>query len=327
MAAAQQLKSLIKSFAEGDDVNFYAVAMQIAASEARQGNDELARELLKVIDQAKSKSNQSQAILKKIPVSATQKDLNDLLEFITPHVSLADMILNDDVEASLHRLIDEQRRIETLHHHKLQPRRKLLLVGPPGSGKTMSASVIAKELGLSVFLIRLDGLISRYMGESIAKLRLIFDAMKRFKAVYLFDEFDSIATSRMALNDVGEIKRVLNSFLIEIEKDQSDSLIIAATNLPETLDIAALRRFDDIIKFSLPEEQEIVKAFREGLRDSETSINFDLTSTVLELAKGLSYDDIFHICAEIVKERVLYGKSQISRELFVHYIEKRKSPF
>lgn len=327
MAAAQQLKSLINSFAEGDDVNFYSIAMQIAAAEAREGNQKLADELVKIIDRAKLKTIGAQGLLKKMPLNIAQKELTDLFEFVKPHFSLANMILEDSIKSAILRLIDEQKRADLLHKHRLLPRRKLLLVGPPGSGKTMSASVIASELGLNVFVIRLDGLISRYMGESIAKLRMVFDAMKQFKAVYLFDEFDSIATSRTEANDVGEIKRVLNSFLLEIEKDESDSLIIAATNLPQTLDVALLRRFDDIIKFSLPDGPQIITAFEEGLKEVGNMISFNFSSTVLELATGLSYDDIFHICSEIVKEHILYGKAQITKDKLAYYIERRKSPF
>lgn len=327
MAAAQQIKSLINSFAEGDDVNFYSIAMQIAAAEAREGNRKLADELVKIIDKAKLKTGQNQGILKKMPINMAQKELNDLFEFIKPHVSLSHMILTPEVKGAITRLIDEQKKQDVLSKYNLLPRRKLLLVGPPGSGKTMSASVIAAELGLSVFVIRLDGLISRYMGESIGKLRLIFDAMKQFKAVYLFDEFDSIATSRTDANDVGEIKRILNSFLLEIEKDDSNSLIIAATNLPHTLDTALLRRFDDIIKFSLPEGVNIVQAFQDGLRDVEHHIAFDLPATVIELAEGLSYADIFHICGEMVKEHILYGENEITKDHLASYVIKRKTPF
>src|SRR5690606_5000356 len=157
-----------------------------------------------------------------------------------------DMVLDKQVKLSLDRVIEEQRKIELLRQHNLTPRRKLLLTGSPGCGKTMTAQALAGELGLTVFIIRLDGLISKFMGESIAKLRMIFDAMEDHRGVYLFDEFDSIGSQRDQGQDVGEIKRVLNSFLINIEKDQSNSIVIAATNLPESLDKALFRRFDDI---------------------------------------------------------------------------------
>src|SRR5208337_5606310 len=119
--------------------------------------------------------------------------------------------------------------------------------------KTMSASALAGEFGLPLFEIRLEGLITKFMGETAAKLRLVFDAIAETRGVYFFDEFDAIGAKRTERNDVGEIRRVLNSFLQFLEQDESDSLIIAATNHPELLDPALHRRFDDVIEYALPD--------------------------------------------------------------------------
>ena len=264
MAAVDQIKGLIKSFTEGDDDRFYATAMQIAASEARKGHRTIAEELKKLIDSAK-KDRKTQVTIKRLPVNAAQKELNDLLELVHPKVGLKDMVLDKNIRHKIQRVLDEQKQFDLLRQNNLFPRKKLLLSGPPGCGKTMSAHVIAYELGLPLFIIRLDGLMSRYMGESIAKLRLVFDAMEDFRAVYLFDEFDSIGTTRGQGNDVGEIKRVLNSFLLQIEKDDSNSIVIAATNIPETLDKALFRRFDDIITYPLPDEKQILEFYKNNL--------------------------------------------------------------
>lgn len=265
MAAAEQIISLIRSFSEGDDARFYATAMQIAAAEARKGHVALAEELKKLIDSAKHSKSVASTIIKKLPVNNAQRELNDLLELVHPEVGLKDMVLAGNVQRTIQRVLDEQRSLELLRQHNLFPRRKLLLTGPPGCGKTMTAEVIAHELGIPLFIIRLDGLISRHMGESIVKLRLVFDAMQDFRAVYLFDEFDSIGSTRSQQNDVGEIKRVLNSFLLQIEKDNSASLIIAATNLPEALDTALFRRFDDIISYPLPDNEQIAHFYKKEL--------------------------------------------------------------
>ena len=117
----------------------------------------------------------------------------------------------------------------------------------------MSASALAGELHLPLFTIVLDGLITKFMGETAAKLRLIFEAISQTRGVYLFDEFDALGSERASGNDVGEIRRVLNSFLQFLEQDQSDSLIVAATNHPKLLDRALFRRFDDVIEFALPD--------------------------------------------------------------------------
>tara|TARA_R110002073_G_scaffold247619_3_gene410520 strand:+ start:6146 stop:7123 length:978 start_codon:yes stop_codon:yes gene_type:complete len=325
MAAAEQIKSLIKSFSEGDDSRFYATAMQIAAAEARKGHQELAEELKKLIKDSK-KSKLDVSNLKNLPVNAAQKELNDLLEFTRPDEKLKDMVLNDKLKKVIIRILDEQKQIEKLRQHNLFPRKKLLLTGPPGCGKTMTAKVLSNELGIPLFVIRLDGLISRYMGESIAKLRLVFDTMKEFRAVYLFDEFDSIGTTRGQGNDVGEIKRVLNSFLLQIEKDESNSLIIAATNMPENLDEALFRRFDDIINYPLPTEKQIHQFYK---RELLNKLN-DKDNILLILAKksiGLNFSDLERVCQDFLKNILIYGEEKSNMEFISQIIDSRKKPF
>ncbi len=322
MAAAEQIKSLIKSFGEGDESRFYATAMQIAAAEARKGHIAIAEELKKLIDKGKS----STSIVKRLPVNAAQKELNDLLELISPEIKLKDMILSSEIQETLAKVIHEQRHQKKLLSHNLQPRRKLLLVGTPGSGKTMTAHALAGELGLPLFIIRLDGLISRYLGESIAKLRLIFDAMVDFRAVYLFDEFDSIGSTRTQGQDVGEIKRVLNSFLLQIEKDKSNSLIIAATNLPESLDTALFRRFDDIIQYGSPSLEQIHQIYSSRLDELDSSSTWNLHH-ISQLSLGLSYAEVHRICEDIYKDFLIYGKDYITVKRIIQYIENRKRTY
>jgi SpoVK/Ycf46/Vps4 family AAA+-type ATPase len=326
MAAADQIKSLIKSFAEGDDARFYATAMQIAASEARSGHAALADELKKLIDDAKVGKRASLGVIKSFPVSSSQKELNDLLELIHPNEKLKEMVLISELEKVLKRVLDEQKKLDVLRQNNLFPRKKLLFIGPPGCGKTMSARVLASELALPLFIIRLDGLISRYMGESISKLRLIFDSMNQFRAVYLFDEFDSIGTTRSHGNDVGEIKRILNTFLIQIEKDNSNSLIIAATNYPESLDKALFRRFDDIVQFPLPDEEKIYQLYKKELSDFKLSKKFNLKKIAQE-SIGLSYAEVHRICEDIIKDYLVYGSKEISEERIIMYAQQRKNPF
>ncbi len=328
MAIADQIKTLIKSFADGDDSRFYATAMQIAASEARSGHRILAEELKKLIDSSKTKTSQKATlgIVKSFPLSPSQKELNDLLELTQPHEKLKDLVLIPELLKKLKRVLDEQKKSEMLQKNNLFPRKKLLFVGPPGCGKTLSAKVIASELGLPLFIIRLDGLISRYMGESITKLRLIFDSMYQMRAIYFFDEFDSIGTTRSQANEVGEIKRVLNAFLLNIEKDSSNSLVIAATNVPEALDQALFRRFDDIIKYPLPLVDEIKKLYSKELSTFKPAKNFDL-ERIANASVALSYADIHRICQDMVKEALIYGTEGVSEELLLTHVSDRKLTF
>jgi len=324
MAAAEQIKSLIKSFGEGDESRFFTTAMQIAASEARKGHTTFAQELKLLIEKArKTRSISFIDRNKTIPISQSKRDLNELIEIFQPKIKLKDMILTSEVKEVLTKIIHEQRKYEILRQHNLMPRRKLLLKGPPGCGKTMTAQALAGELGISVFIVRLDGLISKFMGESIAKLRLIFDAMPDHKGVYLFDEFDSIGSHRNQGQDVGEIKRVLNSFLINIEKDQSNSIIIAATNMPEALDQALFRRFDDIITFPLPNRREIEDTIKKNLSGFKFTEQIDYNSFSKE-AEGLNYSDIVKACEETIKEMILKGRKKLNKSDMFTALKKRK---
>lgn len=291
MAAAEQIKNLIKFFGDGDDDRFYSVALQIAASEAKKGHTAVAQELKTLIEKAK-KTREYQYLdrSKTIPILQPKRELKELLDVFQPKIKLNDMVLSPGVKDSLDRLIREQQNWALLQKYNLQPRRKLLLTGPPGCGKTMTAQALAGELGIPVFIVRLDGIVSKYMGESIAKLRLIFDAMPENRAVYLFDEFDSIGSHRNQGQDLGEIKRILNSFLINIEKDQSNSIIIAATNLPEMLDKALFRRFDDVIEYPLPTADEIKSTLIKSLQGFKIDEAISW-SEVAQTAAGLNYSE------------------------------------
>lgn len=325
MASSDQIKSLIKSFGQGDEERFFASAMQIAASEARAGHPNFAQELKALIEDAKKNRSLTQLDRGKIvSLSPQKRELNELIDVFQPRINLSDMVLVDDVRVRIEKLIREQRQLDLLLHHNLTPRRKLLLTGAPGTGKTMTAQAIAGELGIPVFIIRLDGILSKFMGESIAKLRMIFDVMPQQRGVYLFDEFDSIGSQRHHGQDVGEVKRILNSFLINIEKDASNSIIIAATNLPEMLDKALFRRFDDIIHYPLPTKEEIIAA----IHKYTTGFSFDSHveySRIAELALGLNYTDIAKACEETIKEMILTGAKKLHKTFLIESLKNRKS--
>ena len=257
MASAEHLKALLRSHLDGDHDRFMSVAMQVAAHEARLGHGKLATELRDIVDQAKSRADANSPV----PIGRPRGELAGLLEASYPKSRLGDMILGKTLADRIGRVIREPRHAGRILDHGLFPRRKLLFVGPPGTGKTLAASVLAGELGLPLLQVRLDGLITRFMGETAAKLRQIFDA-PRTRGVYFFDEFDAIGSERAVASDVGEIRRVLNSFLRMIQQDRSHSMVMAATNHPGMLDRALFRRFDDILRFELPDESQIAELLK-----------------------------------------------------------------
>jgi SpoVK/Ycf46/Vps4 family AAA+-type ATPase len=253
VATADQVKALVKSHAQGDDTRFYSVALQVAAGAARGGHGRFAQELKDLVDSLRQQSASTRAPGKPVAVAQPRGQLAQLLSVSYPQLGLADLALDERVMQRLERVFLEQRQADRLRSHGFHPVRRLLLTGAPGTGKTMTAGVLAGELRLPLFVIRLDGLITKFMGETAAKLRLIFDALSETRGVYLFDEVDALAGERAHGNDVGEIRRVLNSFLQFLEMDSSDSLLVAATNHPQLLDRAIFRRFDAVIDYPLPD--------------------------------------------------------------------------
>lgn len=323
MASSEQLKALLKSHIERDDSHFYAVAMQVAAREAKLGHGKLAQELRALIDEGKT-NRPLVGYLKESAHGIQQRgDLSSLLSVTQPKLRLSDMILDVNVSERLTRLIREQRHITKIRSYGLSPRKKLLLVGSPGTGKTMSAAVLAGELGLPLFLVRLDSLITKYMGETAAKLRLIFDRLVQVRGVYLFDEFDSIGSQRGLVNDVGEIRRVLNTFLQLIEQDNSDSMILAATNHPEILDYALFRRFDDVIEYGLPQHDLIIKLLKSKLAAiKKYRINWE---QLADVAVGLSYADISRACEEGIKDTIIHDRDKIVTDDILKPLSERKA--
>ncbi|WP_076862047.1 AAA family ATPase [Bradyrhizobium mercantei] len=320
MASADQLRALLKAYAEADAGQFHSIAMQIAAGEARSGHGKLAEELRDLID--KSRARVPSPGPSPIPLGRPRGEIADLLTVTYPHTRSHDLVLSPKTKAILERVIREHKTIRDIRAHGLAPRKKLLLVGPPGTGKTLTASAVAGELSLPLFVVRLDRLITRYMGETGAKLRLIFDAIAQTRAVYLFDEFDSIGSERGLSNDVGEIRRVVNSFLQMVEQDESDSLIIAATNHPTILDRALFRRFDDIVEYSLPTEKEIIEAlnFKFTSKRIADVVKWDVLA---KRAKGLSYADVTRAASDAIKHALIERRELTSKDLTAAILERK----
>lgn len=323
MANGEQVKALLKSFKEGDDARFLAVAMQVAADEARRGHGKLAQELRDLVNEAKTKGAVRRSAGSPIPMVQPRGELAGLLTVSYPKFLLSDMVLEPEIHSRLTRVLQEQREESKLRHFGLTPRSKLLLTGRPGTGKTMTAAVLAGELRLPLFTILLDGLITKYMGETAAKLRLIFDAIQKTRGVYLFDEFDAIASKRSGQNDVGEIRRVLNSFLQFLEHEDCEGLIVAATNHRELLDRAVFRRFDDVIEYGLPKPDYVKQMMMNRL--SSLNLKDIYWDEVLIAASCLSHGEIIRACSDAAKDIVLQNRTSISTDLLCAALKQRRT--
>jgi SpoVK/Ycf46/Vps4 family AAA+-type ATPase len=321
MATAEQLKALLRSYSEADGEQFLSIALQIAAHAASTGKKKLADEL-KVLVQDVRRKQSTQRVGGAVPIVQPHGELGKLFNITYPSVHLSEMVLSPAVRKSLTKVTREYKQRSQLREHALSPSRKLLLIGPPGCGKTMTSRALAGELHLPHMAVQFHSLITKFLGETASKLHSIFELMPKTRGVYLFDEFDAIGYERSAINDVGEIRRVLNSFLQFLEQDDSDSMIVAATNLAAMLDEALFRRFDEVILYEKPTSSEIRELIKNQLA------RFGLDDAVLDeaaaLSAGLSHADICQACGDAAKDAVLKGTKTVELESLQDALAQRQ---
>ena len=316
MARAEQIKSLIQSHLQGEGERFLTTALQLAAHEAHKGNTSFAHEIRSIIDNQKKPTR-----LRVIPA---QRDLGNLISTSASRSRLIDIVLKDNITNRLSRVIAEFYQRNKLFKHGLVNRRKILLVGPPGTGKTMTATVLAGELKLPLHTIQMDRIVTKFMGETSAKLRQVFEVIQDSEGLFLFDEFDAIGSERGRDDDIGEMRRVLSSFLQFIEADDSQSIILAATNNVNLLDQALFRRFDDVLHYGMPSEEEATKLIEHRLASFRGGFKID---TVISSTLGLSHAEITQACYDAMKEAILNNKSSVSQSLLTRMLEHRKSAY
>ncbi|MBX3101773.1 MAG: ATP-binding protein [Bacteroidetes bacterium] len=315
MAKAEYIISLIRAHYNNEPERFTTVALQIAAHEAKLGHTGVANDIKVIIDKSKENRHKSKTF---------SPELQGLILENVPSVNLSDIIASNDIKNKIGRIISEFIQRDKLRKHDLENRRKILLSGPPGTGKTLTASIIANELDLPLYTILMDKMVTKYMGETSAKLRQVFDLIEQKKGVYLFDEFDAIGGERSRENDVGEMRRILNSFLQFIERDNSDSLIIAITNNKALLDQALFRRFDDVILYHLPDKDEKLALLKSRLSRYGKKLNFN---SLLPNINGLSHAEISLACLDAIKETILNEKQQMNNQLILKAIKDRNAAY
>ncbi len=297
MATADQIKALIKAHIEHEDDRFKTAVLQIAAYEATRGHGTYARELKKYAEKIGVPKGNVFRLNKQSP----------MLLMTIPSDRLTDLIVSDEILERIERILNEFRNRNKLQKYGLMNRRKILIEGRPGTGKTFTASVIASELDLPLYTVQMDKVVTKFMGETSVKLRQIFDAVSNSTGVYFFDEFDAIGADRGLDNEVGEARRILNSFLQFIEQDESESIIVAATNNQRLLDQALFRRFDDVLHYSMPSREDIRRLFelRIGVFDGD----FVASEQLIDKATPLSHAEIIRVCDDAIKISILENSS------------------
>jgi SpoVK/Ycf46/Vps4 family AAA+-type ATPase len=323
VAKFELIKKLIKAHIEEDNPTFRQAAIQIAANEASIGHAVIAKEIRELIEQLQpSMAQRTGRVPPKILASNRNSKVEELLHATFPRERLSDMVLAEKTQKSIEQIIIEWQNFQLIESHGLKCLSKILLIGPPGCGKSMCARVIAGELGMPLFIVKLESVISRFLGETSVHLRNIFDAMTTTQGVYLFDEFDSIGTTRSDQRDIGEVRRILSNFLLYMEELIGNSLLIAATNYEHALDTALFRRFDDVIYFPMPDIEKSQLLLKLKLRSFPTN-SIDLASAAAN-TDGMSYAEITKATVEAIKTTILKKHKKLSHHTLIEAIQHRK---
>jgi SpoVK/Ycf46/Vps4 family AAA+-type ATPase len=302
MANAELISELVRAHYAGDQRRFGNLLNQYIASESRAGHVRLAQRLRDLRAEGEAAP---QPAARPTQLARAPRDLEAVLSVGYSDVQLADLVLSQENRRALQRVIIEHRAAETLAEHGLRPRRRLLLHGPPGCGKTMAAHAIAGELRLPIIRVRLEVVFSRYLGETAATLTEIFAEAERVRGVYLFDEFDALGRTRLDDNDIGEVKRVVTTFLQLLDTTgDAESILVAATNVGASLDRALFRRFDDVLELPGPTSSQAAELLSRLMRQWNAKPN----DQILQAASGLSFADIRAALDDVRKETILEGR-------------------
>ena len=318
--------ALLNSHVDGDEEQMLSIALQVAAQEARQGRVEDADKLKRLVQKARDQKRTGRPAggQTPIPLARPKAELQGLVESSYPKVALDDMVLAEDVRRRLDRIVRQQEERAVLRDHGQAPETYVLLIGPPGTGKTMTAAALAGELRVPLFAVRLEAMFSRFLGETAAKLRVLFDQVAQTRGVYLLDEFDALGARRGDSNDVGESRRVLNAVLTFMEEPNStDSVVLAATNHVGMLDEALARRFDEVIEYGYPDVEGSLSLLNRRL--GKFKLSAKLLAMIGSSVQGLSQAELVRAADTVLKDVILERATKVSPEALVSALENRQA--
>ncbi len=300
---SDKLKTLFQAFRDRNEGAFIRAAETIISEELAANHHSAATELQRSLGPRTDTMN---PVPKPTELAMLPKDRRageDLIWIQQPNVTPDRIMFTEQTHARIQRVLEEHRRRAQLLQHGYRPKTKLLFWGPPGTGKTLTASYLGYELGLPVGVLRLNAVISSFLGDTAAHLQRIFTRVNSTPMVLLLDEVDAIGKNRDDPNDVGELKRVVNGLLQAIDSFQStDSLLIAATNHQYLLDPALWRRFDDVVYFPLPEREDRIRFVKAMVGGVPTQGSIPRLAGKMT---RLSYSDIEHVIVESIKTMIL----------------------
>ncbi len=306
MPSAKLLRQMVKSGTEGNFDAFRTVTEQVIQEERAKQHHLLANDLERLLYGRLTPVNGvSRAIVDKVPEDK-ERGLA-LLQVREPVRTLEHIVLSDENRSLLDEILQEHHRRDLLGSYGMYPVDRMLFCGPPGCGKTLAAEVIASEVGLPLAIVRIDSVVSSYLGETAANLRKVFDFIAKTPMVVLFDEFDALAKERGDSAEHGELKRVVNAVLQMLDAYEGKSLLIAATNHESIMDSAIWRRFDEVLVFDTPNAEQIRRLLTIKLQGVRRDFELD-RANLPGMFKGMSYADIERVLRRAIKDMIVSGK-------------------
>jgi SpoVK/Ycf46/Vps4 family AAA+-type ATPase len=323
VARSDLVKALIRSYSQGDDAAFQSAAEAVIADERRKRHDLLADELAAILaEPARTTTRRRPLAVSSLKPLPRSRDEHPLITIVQPRLTFQDLVLDPEITAVLESVVDEFRQRSTMRAHGVEPRSSLLLVGPPGTGKTVAGEAIAGELGLGVARIQLATVVSSYLGETARNLEQIFGFLNAGSWVLQFDEFDMLGRERADRSDHGELRRVVAAMLQIIDDNNSDSVFVATSNHPSLLDSAVWRRFDEVITFGLPDEEARAALIERKLRGVKFDLDVPAAARALE---GFSAAEIESVCLNAIRLMVRRFDKIVNYEHLQYGMEREEA--
>lgn len=317
MASGKILRKLVKAGASGDSVAFRQASEAIIQEERQKQHHLLANDLEQILygGTFPPAVTATRVLAERVPVD--QERGLPLLTLRQPGRGLDQVVLSPENQKITEDILEQHHRADVLRSYGLRPVDKILFCGPPGCGKTLTAEAVAAELSLPLALIRLDSVVSSYLGETAANLRKVFDFIDATPMVALFDEFDALGKERADASEHGELKRVVNAVLQMLDAYQGKSIIIAATNHEGMLDSAIWRRFEEVLVFGMPTRDQIARLLQIKLRGVRREFDLD-DERVPSYFSEMSYADVERVLRHAIKDMILKGQDFLQ----LRHIEK-----
>lgn len=316
MAKADLLVSLVHSGMRGDKPRFRKIVAEISANERAKSHDVLAEKLEEMLTQSCEDSM--------INGNATvaSRGVENLYHEIVPRRSFSDLVLPPEVLNICNDLVAEHHRADVLRAYNMEPRSRVLLIGPPGNGKTSLAEALAEALMLPLLVVRYESIVGTYLGETAARLQKLFDHAVTRRCVLFFDEFETLGKERGDIHETGEIKRVVSSLLLQVDSLPSHTIVVGATNHPELLDRAAWRRFQVRLNLPSPTQGRLAEWFKKFESRVGESLNYSPADLAKQL-KGASFSDAEEFGQAVMRKYILERPDVGMRDVVSKMLKER----